>query len=861
MILLRFLLLGWAWWVMIRFEAAFPPDPAALRALFAQWRSVPLPTAAGIAGAQADLLRGALVGGALQMAMLPAGAALMLFLAARFRRLPAAGRLLFSGVAGLAAGGLIGTGLALLGLMHAGVVGGLALAGVAAAARSFPGAALAAGRLAVAGARSSGIALTAAIAAALTLAAAIPSALAPETDPLRDSLIYHLAIAGRTALSGKLTAMPGNVSFYFPAHTEMIRAAGFVLGGEVPARLVNAWITVWTSCLMAPVLGGVLGAGGGWLAAALYATHPLVVFYAGISKADAALAPVGLCAALAVMGRTRGGVPRMSAVAGVLAGTMAAVKTSAGIYLPLVAAAAYFGSGRDRRERLRAAAAVGLGAGAMLAPHWCRLALETGNPLYPFAGRVFGWFDMRPAEWDATLAYAKSVGQRGFYESPAGRAGALWTLSFADGLSPAWLAGWPLALAGGAALARWWGGAAGASFLVWLVAFPKLHYLFPMLAIGLVAVAAGAGLPGAAGRFARLTGLAVVLQQALHALSAPPVQAPLRAGLGLEDPAAYVDRRLPVFADALRETGLRVPPSGRVLIVGERMAYPLAARRRVLLPSCTQPMQVWDAVDASRSAPDLGKRIRQLGITHVLHNPVSETYFRGYMAARPWTRRRLAVWSEWWRAHARLVWASPRVDTANGAFLLYEIAPRPGPVPVTLPGTAGVFAVVEELIRAGRLQDARVMMEELRRDHGMIPGMGYSIGTWVRAFGDPADARAMFERAADGGLRITGVLEDLAVSWMEAGDLRTSARWAARLFRVCDLPEAPAWLPELLRRVAAVPYPGCSTDDDLELVLNEAARLAERRGDRSLAALVDRCRSGLVTPAGARGRPLFPPSR
>ncbi|MEK7474364.1 MAG: hypothetical protein AAB152_01915 [Candidatus Coatesbacteria bacterium] len=842
---LSLLALGWAWLILVLFEVRVPVDSAAMALALRHLREAPMPPAADLAGNLVRIAAGLAAGAAILTGLAGSGwIALTWF--ARPRRGEPALRLLTAGALGFGAGGMALVGAALTGLLSAPVVAAITAYFLATAGRPLLRAVMAAARGAAAALKAHRGAWPAAAVALVFPVLLLPAALAPETDPLRDSLQHNLAVAARTARLHKLVPMPGNLIFALPPLTETVRAAGFAIQGEGAARLQNWWVTAALGALMGPVLAGTIGPVAGWLAGALYVTHPLVAGYTANAKADAVLGPLGFAAGLYALAWWSTRRTAAAVLAGLLVGLMTAVKTSAGVYLPLLIAGLLAHRSVPRARRLRAAGLAGAAFLAVLLPFWFRSALETGNPLYPFAGGVFGYFDMTSGEWAARLRYTQEVGQQGRYGSLLERIASPWTLSLADGFPPLWLALWPLAAvaarrgAGGAG----WLGIAAAGFAAWAVAFPKLHYLFPLLAVGAVPVAVALTRPpaGAARALAvamRVTAFAFVAAQAWDTLTAAPYVESLRAGTGLEAPGPYLARRLPVFADACAAARALVPGgAGRILMVGERQAYPLIMDHGVLLASSTQPFPLHAAIRASVTPRALGARIRQLGIRYVLHNFTTESFERRYRR-RPWTPRDLGLWGDWWRGHARLLYRSPRVDAGYGWFLLYELAESPREATLSLPGIAGVVSAAEEAAAVGRVDAARETMRLLDGQVGMFATVQYALGTWELARGSPAEASRRLAASARQGLMHPGLFESLADLALARRDPGAAVHWAAAMVRAYPDLVGLGRLRELLVALSNQP-PARSVDHaELAVVLDAATREARRTHYAYLAGLVD----------------------
>jgi tetratricopeptide (TPR) repeat protein len=108
----------------------------------------------------------------------------------------------------------------------------------------------------------------------------------------------------------------------------------------------------------------------------------------------------------------------------------------------------------------------------------------------------------------------------------------------------------------------------------------------------------------------------------------------------------------------------------------------------------TEPL-FWRLTKDSYTAGEVRKRVKQLGLTHHLHNFVSAD-FRGvsWFAGPVWNSRQLAIYTQFIRSYCRPVYRSVRADNNNGSFYGYEYEPRPAlkAFPVYfVPSTEGRF--------------------------------------------------------------------------------------------------------------------------------------------------------------------------
>ncbi|WP_058867630.1 hypothetical protein [Chloracidobacterium thermophilum] len=115
------------------------------------------------------------------------------------------------------------------------------------------------------------------------------AALAPPTA--KDALVYHLAVQKTYLAAGRFVELPNNIFAYFPQLVEGLYACGLSAGSDRTAALIHTGFGLLL-CLgtyrLARATG--LSSTGGWLAAAVLASTPMVWLEAGWPYVDLALA-------------------------------------------------------------------------------------------------------------------------------------------------------------------------------------------------------------------------------------------------------------------------------------------------------------------------------------------------------------------------------------------------------------------------------------------------------------------------------------------------------------------------------------------------------------------------------------------
>ena len=222
------------------------------------------------------------------------------------------------------------------------------------------------------------------------LIAHLLAALKPEisADGLSMHLALPLAVArdARWAFDFRLNSWA-----LMPNGADSLYAAVYLLGGELAGesatRLLNFAFLVLTCMLIARASRRWVSPAQSWLLAALFASTPLVQLVTGSLFVENVWAAMILAAMLALVSYLESGKRGDVLLAAIFAGAAMAVKLIAGAFagpMVLVAAVALF---RKREWR------TGLMAGALLmlfvAPPYAFAFAKTGNPIFPFANRVF----------------------------------------------------------------------------------------------------------------------------------------------------------------------------------------------------------------------------------------------------------------------------------------------------------------------------------------------------------------------------------------------------------------------------------------------------------------------------------------
>ena len=489
----------------------------------------------------------------------------------------------------------------------------------------------------------------------LVQALALVAALAPPTA--KDTLLYHLALPKMYIAAGAAVDTPYNIASFYPLGVEMHSVWAMLLGGTLSTRASEAAAGA-TLFAFAPLLALVVygwarerGADPAWasLAALSVAAIPTAYDVAAGGYVDLALTAY---TALAVRGLGRwwttldaAWLPLVAfAVGAALSVKLTTVFLVLVFVLVILFRALQVGrmatpSDRPASGRLALSGLGALAFGAVLAAPWyVRNWVRTGNPVFPFflsllGGQAAGWDLERSQLYESMFSiYGNAQTPLDFVLSPVRLALAAQPEEpvYYDGvLGIAFLFVIPLIL--WALATRRLEGELGlavlvssALFVFWLFSSQQLRYLLP--ATPALAVALAVTGQGAAGALSAGLGRAfwwVVL--CVAAVGAPVVLSwfafvnPVRAVLGGEPRARYLERRLdyyPYYEFVNRE----LPSSARVwLIHMRRDTYYL--ERAYFSDFIFEDWTLREWVRAARDPDELATRVRTAGITHILLRP------------------------------------------------------------------------------------------------------------------------------------------------------------------------------------------------------------------------------------------------
>ena len=627
------------------------------------------------------LLRGHLACALLFTVAIGAGAGLLAFAG----RPPGVGRLdrLLLGLAlGCAVVSLSLLGLGLAGLLFTPVGWVLAAAGLLSAGRIFTGGegeSFRRPRLKLSSV--SGIlllGLSAQLFAALLLvftASAVP-------DPFYDSTVYQLAVPQLFISEHKVFSMPANAYACLPLGAPMLSTLLWLIAGLAGPRAWCFWMAglALLAVYNLPAREGRPGAG--LAAAAGLAVVPVFCVNAMWSSADVPLCfllLVALVAAREAAERRGGGKRRWVLLCALLVGAGFSVKYTALFFAPwlfFICVSGGFKSGLRRAVLFAAASSV------FILPWLVRNFSVTGNPVYPYATRVFSsGRRMEPERSE----FFRSQQSAQVVKSPADvlRLPLLLArgMESENFIGPALLALLPVAVLFAPPLVafRIYAWLALPAFLFWAPLSSVMRYLLAAWGLVFALIMMGAWRAEEKRRGFRAAVLLVLFGAGFYSLNASVSMwkkafDPVEVLAGRERAWEFLERRLvSPYASFAAAADALMPERGKVMMVGD--ARGLYWPRSFIAHSAYDTEAFEEIIRSSRTAREAVKRLRQTGASHIFVND-AETARMKFAHGYPillFTGPQLAVIGELWRE-----WLHEEMRTREAGLFALRRSPVPG---------------------------------------------------------------------------------------------------------------------------------------------------------------------------------------
>jgi 4-amino-4-deoxy-L-arabinose transferase-like glycosyltransferase len=534
----------------------------------------------------------------------------------------------------------------------------------------------------------------------LALLLNLAGALGPEI--FYDALVYHLAVPNYYVLHHGFAPMPYNFYSNLPFTHGMLYAAGLLLKGSALTKLINYGAGIVTVLAVLAFGARHFSLRAGLWAALIFYTVAHAMFASWAAGTEALLTLFSTLALYAVL--TRGdGADRRLWLAACFCGLAMGVKytgifTSAGVML------LYAWSDRARP----AAAARNLALFTLLAavftgPWLVKNWLYTGNPVFPFALKLFGaGATADPQKLSEFAVHAAQIGPF----SPKGWLLTHWKVTMgqvpnSEYFTPLFLALLPvlflLSAPAGPALAglwifflAWW--------LGWSVSSTMVRFLMPAYPAAGLLIAGCLFSPGH--RALKLALRAVVLGVCLGSLYISALLfytqgrwRPVAGAIPAEEYLAHTQPTYPYSCyAAIKFINEQTGPGSKTLMIGDEKSFYF--KKDFIVSSVYDRTAAAEYAAAAKDGADLYARLRGDGVTHLLVNTADAIRLGREYRMFYWDARARAAFDEFWGAHARSVFAFE--DAQNGRVFnrveVYELLDR---LP---PGTPPAFNPVKEII-------------------------------------------------------------------------------------------------------------------------------------------------------------------
>ncbi len=219
-----------------------------------------------------------------------------------------------------------------------------------------------------------------------------------------DALSYHLAAPKIYLQHHRILFLPTDHHSNFPFLVEMLFTLGLLFHGYALANLFHFALGALTVAAILFLGRRYFAPKAGLIGALAFATTPIVIWEAGAAYIELGMALYVVLAFGAALEFRATVNPRWLALSGILMGFALSVKALALVPFLLLGMLILFGGYRFKNMRWYLVTAILVGC-----PFYVKTALYTGNPVYPFAYRIFGG-----KFWSQDLADAYSGTQVGF---------------------------------------------------------------------------------------------------------------------------------------------------------------------------------------------------------------------------------------------------------------------------------------------------------------------------------------------------------------------------------------------------------------------------------------------------------------
>jgi hypothetical protein len=477
------------------------------------------------------------------------------------------------------------------------------------------------------------IGLPFAVLAAVSVVVALPVTLVPAFSV--DALVYHLAVPRAYLAHGGILELPWNIYAYFPMNTEMFFLAAMSLGGEVAAKFVHLAFGLAAAAGVYGYARRFVSQGPATAAMAAFISAPSVVWLLGFAYIDLLVALLIIAAVIAFTAYANGKQPEQSEenkawplVLGIILGALIGTKYS-GIpvaalfgFMMLVLIRRRGGGAGDALKRVGAFALLAVLIGS---PWLARNAVWTGNPIFPFAGVNYPYWDEEQQQ-----EFTEFIRNYGYGDSKLERYALLpWNLSINsafdyypagnyDGvIGPLLLILLPLMLGvrkgrdlGLVALLMLGG------FLLFVFTTQQMRFFIPWLGPLIVLGLACAERAGPKFTIAALAAVcAVAITNTFISIVHVHRTGPLHYVLGVEDRGEFLDRQLKGEHRIYREVNKLEPATLTLLVNCGNLGY--WCDRPFIHDSFIGTRTLMRVVDRGKTSEGIRDELRKMGVTHI----------------------------------------------------------------------------------------------------------------------------------------------------------------------------------------------------------------------------------------------------
>jgi hypothetical protein len=432
-----------------------------------------------------------------------------------------------------------------------------------------------------------------------------------------DAIEYHLQGPKEYYQAGRIAFLPHNVYTSMPFGIEMLHLLGMEVlddwwSGALAGQLLVACFAPVATWLIALTAGRWGSPRAAWIAAIVYLTTPWIYRLAVLPYVEGPLCAFH-AALIWTAGRAWTAESRLKTwswvVVGLMAGGAMACK-----YTALISAVIPFGllslAEAARRRSARVVLAYTLGWMVIMAPWLVKNVIDTGNPVYPLAYRVFGGRDLdaaRDAQWNAAHGPRpiSAAALAGSLIDVAGRSD--WHSPLYAALAPlAWLRCEPRRL-------TWvlWGYVAYLFLTWWLLTHRLDRFWLPLLPP--LAILAGLGAGWTRGRawsvlLGAMLAVAIVFNLTFNTT----------ALVGLNEwtgDLRVLRTRVPEMINpSLASLDAALPADARVLLVGQAAVFHM---NHPVVYNTVFNRETFEGLARGRTPGEVGRALQERGITHV----------------------------------------------------------------------------------------------------------------------------------------------------------------------------------------------------------------------------------------------------